>query len=172
VTAMDLGATIAEIAPAMVVTKASVASTKRVLHEPFDFAFRDVEVTSGKTPRLLECFIRKALPLPSFPDLRVRVRRLPITGLRSTMAVRRINAPRNSCITRSLKRHSDYKCHSERRFPRKVLVLLPFRTDRAMTPFQGLRSDAANIAILDRYPATVVLRPCVNLIGVGRPRTP
>jgi response regulator RpfG family c-di-GMP phosphodiesterase len=46
---IDLEAIIAEIFPPIVIVKTPVASTKKVLHEPFDFAFLDVDVTNGQT---------------------------------------------------------------------------------------------------------------------------
>lgn len=66
VTAMDLAATIAEVVPAIVITKASVASTKKVLHEPFDFVFLDVDVTNVKTFDVARTASRCAFPARKF----------------------------------------------------------------------------------------------------------
>jgi CheY-like chemotaxis protein len=72
VTALDLAATIAEVVPATVITKASVASTKKVLDEPFDFVFLDVDVTNGKTFEVARTLREKGVPFVfvsgSLPD--------------------------------------------------------------------------------------------------------
>ena len=47
--AMDLEMMVTEIVTAAVVVEASVAATKKLLHEALDFAFLDVDVTNGKT---------------------------------------------------------------------------------------------------------------------------
>jgi DNA-binding LytR/AlgR family response regulator len=39
-----------------------VASTKKVLHEPFDFAFLDVDVTNGKTFEVARLLGEKGVP--------------------------------------------------------------------------------------------------------------
>jgi hypothetical protein len=50
-TAMDLAVIIEEVAAATVVLKATVASTKKVLRERFDFAFLDVGSHKRQNPR-------------------------------------------------------------------------------------------------------------------------
>jgi DNA-binding LytR/AlgR family response regulator len=59
---IDLEAIIAEISPAIIIVKTSVASTKRVLNDPFDFAFLDVDVTNGKTYELAQALGKKGVP--------------------------------------------------------------------------------------------------------------
>jgi DNA-binding LytR/AlgR family response regulator len=59
---IDLEAIIAEIFPATIIVKTSVASTKKVLHEPFDFAFLDVDVTNGKTFEVARLLAEKGVP--------------------------------------------------------------------------------------------------------------
>jgi DNA-binding LytR/AlgR family response regulator len=61
-TAMDLEAIVTAVVPAVVVKKASVASTKDVLDEPFDFAFLDVDVTNGKTYEIAQILGKKRVP--------------------------------------------------------------------------------------------------------------
>jgi DNA-binding LytR/AlgR family response regulator len=60
--AMDLEATIAEIRPATVIVKPSLASTKEVLDELFDFAFLDVNVANGKTYELARLLDEHGVP--------------------------------------------------------------------------------------------------------------
>jgi hypothetical protein len=59
---IDLIDAIHSITPAAVVTKASVADTKSVLHLPFDFAFLDVDVTNGKTFEVAHMLGEKQTP--------------------------------------------------------------------------------------------------------------
>ena len=61
-TALDLEAIVTAAMPAVVVKKASVASTKEVLDEPFDFAFLDVDVTNGKTYEIAQILGKKRVP--------------------------------------------------------------------------------------------------------------
>jgi CheY-like chemotaxis protein len=51
-----------ETIPAVVVIKSSVAETKKVLDEPFDFALLDVDVTNGKTYQVAELLGGKKVP--------------------------------------------------------------------------------------------------------------
>ena len=60
--AMDLEMMITKIVPAAIVIEASVAATKKVLHEGLDFAFLDVDVTNGKTFEIAEILERKHVP--------------------------------------------------------------------------------------------------------------
>jgi two-component SAPR family response regulator len=60
--AMDLEMMIIKIVPAVIVIEASVASTKKVLHEALDFAFLDVDVTNGKTFEIAEILERQHVP--------------------------------------------------------------------------------------------------------------
>lgn len=60
--AMDLETTILEIRPATVTIKTSVASTMKVLDEPFDFAFLDVNVTDGQTYEVASLLGKKGVP--------------------------------------------------------------------------------------------------------------
>jgi two-component SAPR family response regulator len=50
------------IVTAAVVVKASVAATKKILHEALDFAFLDVNVTDGKTFEVAQILERKHVP--------------------------------------------------------------------------------------------------------------
>jgi hypothetical protein len=56
---MDLEMMVTEIVTAAVVVEASVAATKKVLHETLDFAFLDVDVTNGKTFEVAQILERK-----------------------------------------------------------------------------------------------------------------
>lgn len=60
--ALYLEGVITEVAPAVVVIKASVAETKQVLQEAFDFAFLDVDVTNGKTFEIATLLKQKRVP--------------------------------------------------------------------------------------------------------------
>ena len=60
--AMALEMMITEIVTAAVVVEASVAATKKVLHEALDFAFLDVDVTNGKTFEVAQILERKRVP--------------------------------------------------------------------------------------------------------------
>ena len=62
VVAADLEIMVTEIVPATVVVEASVAATKKVLHEALDFAFLDVNVTDGKTFEIAQMLERKHVP--------------------------------------------------------------------------------------------------------------
>src|ERR1700730_8499849 len=59
-----------EFVQATVVIEASVAGTKKVLHEDIDFAFLDIDVTNGKTFE-----IAKILETKHVPFVFVRARR-------------------------------------------------------------------------------------------------
>jgi DNA-binding LytR/AlgR family response regulator len=61
-TALDLEAIVTAAIPAVVVKRASVASTKEVLDEPFDFAFLDIDVTNGKTYEIAQILGKKRVP--------------------------------------------------------------------------------------------------------------
>jgi CheY-like chemotaxis protein len=60
--AMDLQQIIEDIVAATFVTEASVAGTKKVLHQDLDFAFLDVDVTNGKTFEIAQLLERKHVP--------------------------------------------------------------------------------------------------------------
>ena len=60
--AMDLEMMIKKIVPAAIVIEASVAATKKVLHEALDFAFLDVDVTNGKTFEIAEILEGQHVP--------------------------------------------------------------------------------------------------------------
>ena len=60
--AADLEMMVTEIVPATVVVEASVAATKKVLHEALDFAFLDVDVTNGKTFEIAQVLEHKHVP--------------------------------------------------------------------------------------------------------------
>lgn len=60
--AMDLEIAVAEIVPAVIVVKRSVASTKEVLHGRIDFAFLDIDVTNGKTYEVAHFLREKQVP--------------------------------------------------------------------------------------------------------------
>lgn len=62
IAAIDLEDAITDICQAVVVTKSSVESTKRVLHEAFDFAFLDVNVTNGQTFEVAHILEMKCVP--------------------------------------------------------------------------------------------------------------
>jgi hypothetical protein len=53
---------VAEIVTAAIVVEASVAATRKVLHEALDFAFLDVDVTDGKTFEVAQILERKRVP--------------------------------------------------------------------------------------------------------------
>jgi DNA-binding response OmpR family regulator len=87
--AMALEMMVTEIVTAAVVVEASVAATKKVLHEALDFAFLDVDVTNGKTFEVAQILERKRVPFvfisgsprlltcaacPLFPSLFTRLR--------------------------------------------------------------------------------------------------
>ncbi len=59
---IDLESMIYEISPAFVIAKGSVASAKKVLNEPLDFAFLDIDMTNGKTFELAWLLERKGVP--------------------------------------------------------------------------------------------------------------
>jgi len=61
-TALDLEAIVTAVISAVVVKRASVASTKDVLDEPFDFAFLDIDVTNGKTYEIAQILGKKRVP--------------------------------------------------------------------------------------------------------------
>src|ERR1700730_2862018 len=102
--AMALEMMITEIVTAAVVVEASVAATKKVLHEALDFAFLDVDVTNGKTFEVAQILERKrcllflfrarrknsCLPTcaacPSFPSLFTRLRLSACCRLSQTKA--------------------------------------------------------------------------------------
>ena len=60
--ALDLEMMITELVQATVVVEASVAATKKVLHEDIDFAFLDIDVTNGKTFEIAKILERKQVP--------------------------------------------------------------------------------------------------------------
>ena len=60
--AMDLEMMVTEIVTAAVVVEASVAAAKKVLQQPLDFAFLDVDVTNGKTFEAAQTLERKGVP--------------------------------------------------------------------------------------------------------------
>ncbi len=60
--AMDLKIMVIEIVTATVMVEASVAATKKVLHEAVDFAFLDINATDGKTFEIAEILERKHVP--------------------------------------------------------------------------------------------------------------
>jgi DNA-binding LytR/AlgR family response regulator len=62
ISAMDLQAAIAEIAAATVIIKTSVASTVKVLREPFDLVFLDIDVTNGKTFEVAHILAKNRVP--------------------------------------------------------------------------------------------------------------
>ena len=68
--AMDLEMMITKIVSASIVVEASVADTKKVLHEALDFAFLDVDVTNGKTFEIAEILERKHVPFVFISDSR------------------------------------------------------------------------------------------------------
>jgi CheY-like chemotaxis protein len=59
---MDLERLIEEAVPAIVVVKSSVAETRKVLHQDFDFAILDVDVTNGKTYPIAESLGERNIP--------------------------------------------------------------------------------------------------------------
>jgi CheY-like chemotaxis protein len=60
--AMDLQQIIEDIVTATFVTEATVAATKKALHQDLDFAFLDVDVTNGKTFEIAHLLERKHVP--------------------------------------------------------------------------------------------------------------
>jgi DNA-binding LytR/AlgR family response regulator len=60
--AADLESIVTEIVTATVMVEASVAATKKVLHDVVDFAFLDVDVTNGKTFEIAQILERKRVP--------------------------------------------------------------------------------------------------------------
>lgn len=60
--ALDLENMIMEIVEADIVIEATIAGTKKVLHEALDFAFVDVDVTNGKTFEIAQILERKNVP--------------------------------------------------------------------------------------------------------------
>jgi CheY-like chemotaxis protein len=60
--ALDLKDMVTAIVPAVVVVTASVASTEKALHEPFDLAFLDVNVTDGNTYGIARQLREKRVP--------------------------------------------------------------------------------------------------------------
>jgi two-component SAPR family response regulator len=60
--AMNLEMMITEFVQATVIVEASVAGTKKVLHEDLDFAFLDIDVTNGKTFEIANILERKRVP--------------------------------------------------------------------------------------------------------------
>jgi two-component SAPR family response regulator len=60
--AADLESIVTEIVAAISIIKASVAATKKVLHEAVDFAFLDVDVTNGKTCEVAHILKLKRVP--------------------------------------------------------------------------------------------------------------
>lgn len=61
-TAIDLEYIVLEITPAEIITESSVTRTKRVLNQPFDFAFLDIDVTNGKTFEVAQLLGQKGVP--------------------------------------------------------------------------------------------------------------
>jgi DNA-binding LytR/AlgR family response regulator len=59
---MNLEMMVTEFVTATVVVEASVAATKKVLHEGLDFAFLDVDVTNGKTFEVAQILEHKRVP--------------------------------------------------------------------------------------------------------------
>ncbi len=110
--AMDLEIMVTEIVTAAVVVEASVAATKKVLHESLDFAFLDVDVTNGKTFEVAQILERKRVPFvfisgsqnsclltcaacPSFPSLFMRLRlrvRCRLSGCRKLIFTALVNS--------------------------------------------------------------------------------
>ncbi len=82
--AMDLEATVSEIVDAAIIVKASIAGTKKVLDQPLDFAFLDVDVTNGKTFEVAQLLGRRKIPFvfvsarKSKKELPVELRNVPI----------------------------------------------------------------------------------------------
>ena len=62
IVAMNLETMITDLVQATVVIEASVAATKKVLHEDIDFAFLDIDVTNGKTFEVAQILERKRVP--------------------------------------------------------------------------------------------------------------
>jgi CheY-like chemotaxis protein len=62
IVAMNLETMITDLVQATVVIEASVAATKKVLHEDIDFAFLDIDVTNGKTFEIANILERKHVP--------------------------------------------------------------------------------------------------------------
>jgi DNA-binding LytR/AlgR family response regulator len=60
--ALDLEMMITDLVQANIVIEASVAGTKKVLHEDLDFAFLDIDVTNGKTFEIANILERKQVP--------------------------------------------------------------------------------------------------------------
>lgn len=60
--AMDLKDIVTAVVPAVVMVTASVASTERVLNEPFDLVFLDVDVTDGQTFGIARSLEEKCVP--------------------------------------------------------------------------------------------------------------
>ena len=60
--AADLEGIVTEIVAAIIMIEASVAATKKVLHEAVDFAFLDVDVTNGKTCEVAHILELKRVP--------------------------------------------------------------------------------------------------------------
>jgi DNA-binding response OmpR family regulator len=60
--AMYLEDMVSDIIPSVIVLKSSVASTKKVIDEPFDFALLDVDVTNGKTFDLARMLAERQVP--------------------------------------------------------------------------------------------------------------
>jgi two-component SAPR family response regulator len=59
---MGLEVMVTEIVTAAVVVEASIAATKKILHEALDFAFLDVDVTDGNTFEVAQILERKRVP--------------------------------------------------------------------------------------------------------------
>jgi len=60
--AIELETIIGDVSGSDVTVRHSVESTKEVLHEPFDFAFLDIEVTDGKTFDIARSLTTKGIP--------------------------------------------------------------------------------------------------------------
>jgi DNA-binding response OmpR family regulator len=60
--AMDLEDVVAQVLPAVIIVKSSVAGARNVLTEPVDFAFLDVNVTNGVTFPLAEKLMADRVP--------------------------------------------------------------------------------------------------------------
>ena len=81
--AMDLEATVSEIVDAAIIVKASIAGTKKVLDQPLDFAFLDVDVTNGKTFEVAQLLGRRKIPFVFVSarkpkELPIELRNVPI----------------------------------------------------------------------------------------------
>jgi DNA-binding LytR/AlgR family response regulator len=59
---MDISQIIEDTIPAVIIIKSSVAETKKVLDQEFDFALLDIDVTNGKTYQVADLLGDKKVP--------------------------------------------------------------------------------------------------------------